>query len=208
MTKQERKPEPCVTLVTGTPGVGKTKFADMLGRKTSARVVHLSSFISRHECFKRIDRARKTRVADLEKTRVLLHHLIQAEPSKAFVIEGHLTPLVVDPKDVKVCFVLRCHPQTLKTRLQRRRYPASKIAENLMAEILDNCLLEAVERLGREKVSELDTTSSSIKTLIDEALRVLGEELKPRVGTISWVDEFEKAGELPQYLSELSAGKK
>jgi len=77
-----------------------------------------------------------------------------------------------------------------------------------MAEILDNCLLEAVERLGREKVSELDTTSSSIKTLIDEALRVLGEELKPRVGTISWVDEFEKAGELPQYLSELSAGKK
>jgi adenylate kinase len=59
-------------------------------------------------------------------------------------------------KYVDLCYVTKCDLKTLKKRLEKRRYSKEKIRENLDAEILDVCLIEALE--NKHKVKVINTT--------------------------------------------------
>src|SRR3989344_2311392 len=52
--------------------------------------------------------------------------------------------------------ITKCNIKELKKRLEKRKYSKQKIRENLDAEILDVCLIEALN--NKHKVKVIDTT--------------------------------------------------
>ena len=73
----------------------------------------------------------------------------------SLVLDSHLTHYLPS-KYVDICYITKCSIKELKKRLMKRRYSKEKIRENLDAEILDVCLMEALENKHRVKV--IDTT--------------------------------------------------
>jgi adenylate kinase len=142
--------------LTGTPGTGKTAVARIL-RAMGEEVLDLNDVARDFGLLGPYDRRRRTREVDLEGLRRLIDRL---HPGKGrLFLEGHYAHLL--PVDRAV--VLRCAPATLRRRLSRRGYPPSKVRENSLAEALDEITIEAVARLGKGRVTEIDTTMSSAK---------------------------------------------
>jgi adenylate kinase len=137
--------------LTGTPGTGKSA----VGRELSLLgelVIDLNDLARRRGLLGRHDRARRTREVRLGG---LGRALDRELPRGARVfLEGHVAHLL----DVDFAVVLRCSPPVLRRRLAARKYPAGKVRENSLAEALDAITSEAVARLGRGRVFELDTT--------------------------------------------------
>ena len=100
---------------------------------------------------------------------------------------------------MRLVYVLRCHPEVLRKRLEARGYPPGKVHENVMAEVLDVCLVEALE-LHDGKVCELDSTGKDVEKLVSEALAVYHGESKPKTGVVDWVSNLQQEGLLEKYL--------
>ena len=80
--------------------------------------------------------------------------LIKAS-KKDLVIDSHLSHHL-PAKYVDLCYVMKCDLKKLKKRLINRGYSNNKVRENLDAEILQVCLLEAL--LNKHRVKVVDTS--------------------------------------------------
>ncbi|MDD1710591.1 MAG: adenylate kinase family protein [Methanoregulaceae archaeon] len=158
--------------ITGTPGTGKSSVAEALAQMGSP-VLHLSDSISRYII--EVDEERDTRVIDEERWAA------EFVPVDGFV-EGHLAHLL--PCDRIV--ILRCRPDILIERLQRRGYTDKKIRENALAEALDVILIETVDLFSPEQVYELDTTDKSITECSMITDQFAKGEIPASFGTIDW----------------------
>ncbi len=164
-----------IIALTGTPGTGKSSVAREL-RRLGERVVELSSLARESRSLLRRDRRRGSWELDLSR----LSRLVRERWGEAFV-EGHLSHLL----DVDAAVVLRCSPPVLRRRLRRRRYPEAKVRENSLAEALDAITVEAVERLGRDRVAEIDTTQRGAESVARIIARIVhggfraGERYRP-----------------------------
>ena len=101
------------------------------------------------------------------------------------VVDGHV-PEAVPPEETEVAIVLRLDPRELRFRLEARGYPPEKIRGNVESEILDVCLVEAINHLGEGKVFEIDTTGKTVEEVVREAERVVLERKGPRPGSVDW----------------------
>jgi len=146
-----------VILLTGVPGVGKTTIAALLSERLKGVHVNLSELALAEGLVTGYDSIRETSIVDLERTTTRLMEIIR-EGRDPLVIEGHFSQDVVSPERVSNVFVLRRAPWRLKDELESRGYNPEKVKENVEAELLDICLVEAIEAYGKEKVCELDTT--------------------------------------------------
>ncbi len=81
---------------------------------------------------------------------------MQRKPLEArnIILESHLLSDLKLPADLAI--VLRCNPKELAKRLKKRKYRKTKINENLLSEILDYCLINAIGNYGEGKVMQLD----------------------------------------------------
>jgi broad-specificity NMP kinase len=96
-------------------------------------------------------------------------------------------------------FVLRRNPKELKILMQRRGYTGTKLWENLSSEILDSCLIEAVQT-QKGKVCEIDATSKTVDEVTAEILVVLSTPEKCCLGFVDWLGMLEKEGLTDNYL--------
>ncbi|MHA2045731.1 MAG: AAA family ATPase, partial [Candidatus Thorarchaeota archaeon] len=130
-----------VILVGGTPGTGKTAVAKILGSKLSVEVVGLGDLADKSGCISAQDKARNTGIINED---CLVDALVKLtdDKKKRLVIEGHYIDLVPN-SSVQWVFVLRTHPQNLKDRLVTRDYSVDKVNENVEAEVLGVCQLDA-----------------------------------------------------------------
>ncbi len=97
------------------------------------------------------------------------------------ILVGHFSHLL--PVDLAI--VLRCHPETLRRRLDAQGWPAGKVRDNVEAEAVDYVTVEAVE-LGRE-VCEVDTTQRSIPQVADAVEGILtGRRADFPLGKVDW----------------------
>ena len=83
--------------------------------------------------------------------------------------------------------VLRLNPESLEKRLKKRRYPESKIQENLEAESLAVCTIEAFEKHG-DIVNEIDTTDMSIDEVAINIKKIIFNEKDFPVGKTDFMN--------------------
>jgi len=188
-----------VIIITGTPGTGKTAVSKRLAREIGASYVPLTHHVSSHKLYQGFDGRRASKVIDMKRTREDLKHLLSTE-SKPVVIDSHIPDVIAPKRIAKRVIVLRCHPRILKARLRAKRWRQSKIQENLLAEILDSCLVEAVEYYGWKPVFEIDTSQKSVDQCVTFARAILqGGSHKGRMN-IDWIGTLNQEHSLLRYL--------
>jgi adenylate kinase len=188
-----------VILITGTPAVGKTTLAKKLAEELKAQYMNLTELSEKEHLELREDKERDTMVVDEVKMRRKLKEIIATAQSDV-VIDGHYAAAVTLKTLVTKVFVLRRNPIELRGFMQKRGYSQSKQDENLAAEILDVCLVEALQKQEKEKVCEFDVTGKTVEDELAEVLAVLEGKKKCYVGGVDWLGLLEREGKLDEYL--------
>jgi broad-specificity NMP kinase len=84
--------------------------------------------------------------------------------------------------------------------MQKCGFAEPKLYENLAAEILDNCLIEALQyQKETGKVCEINATGKTVDNVVSEILNVL-ETGVCHNGFIDWLGTLEEEGKLDEYL--------
>jgi adenylate kinase len=164
-----------IVSLTGTPGTGKTSVAEEL---EGFETLDLTEFVKKHGLGENSESEFEVNITEMREK--LEEEIDQDED---IVIEGHLAHHF--PADY--CVVLRCSPEELEKRLQKRDYSDEKINENIESEMLDIILTEAVA--VRENVIEIDTTD---RELVETTQRIK-EKLRndeTGYGRIDWTDRI------------------
>jgi adenylate kinase len=187
-----------VIVVSGTPGTGKTTFAKALAKSIGANYVNVTQHVSKHKLYRGVDQERRTRILDVPRTRASLRSELGTNHVLS-VIDTHIPEEILSREIVKQVLVLRCHPKILEHRLRNRRWKASKIRENVLAEIVDSCLSAAVKYFGRRKVVQIDTSRRKVQECVDLAKRSLSGKSSGRTG-VDWISKLEREGLLDRYL--------
>jgi adenylate kinase len=187
-----------VILVGGTPGTGKTMAAKILGSKLSVDVISLSDLADNSGCISAEDKARKTGIIN-EDCLVEALLTLTEDKTRRLVLEGHYIDLVPN-SSVQWVFVLRTHPEKLGNRLSERDYAEEKITENVEAEVLGVCQLDALDAFGETKVYEIDTSEMSALQTADKIASLMMESPEPE--RIDWMELLEKEGRVDDYLSD------
>jgi len=147
---------PQVIIVTGTPATGKTTTAKRLAKKQKATYLDVNLVIQQYKLVDKYDKKLKTNIVDVNKLNKVLIKIIKdyQKIKQSIIIDSHLSHYL-PKKYVDLCIVTKCSLKKLQQRLKKRKYPQNKIRENMDAEILDVCLLEAI--LNKHKVKVVTT---------------------------------------------------
>ncbi|MCW3991169.1 MAG: adenylate kinase family protein [Candidatus Bathyarchaeota archaeon] len=180
-------------LITGVPGVGKTTVSRLLAESMGWQLVNISELAEVENLTTGFDSIRGTSVVDMEGMRERLAAIIERAEAP-IVVESHFAYDVVPPERVSHAFVLRRSPWILKEELEARGYPRDKVWENVEAELIDICLVEAVRAMGEERVFEIDTTERQPTEIAEEITSVI-RGMRPRGRSkVDWLGREETRG--------------
>jgi len=179
-----------VILISGVPGVGKTTVSRLLAERIGSPLVNVSHLAERENLTTGSDSLRETSVVDLDKMRERLSTIVK-ESKGPVIVEGHFAHDVVPPEEVSHAFVLRRAPWRLREELEARGYPEGKVWENVEAELVDVCLVEAVKALGSERVCEIDTTDRPPTEVVEEIASVIRGITPCARRRVDWLDRDE-----------------
>ena len=169
-----------IIAVSGTPGVGKTTVAKLLAEKLGYKYVDLKKFALEHG-------VGEIKGDELEVELDELAYLIEKEfKEKNVILDGHLSHLM--PADQVI--ILRLHPKIIGERLRERGYSREKVSENVEAELVDVCLIEAIDE--HENIIEIDTTGKTPDQIVEEILELLNKGIKKRIGIVDWTQVYDE----------------
>jgi adenylate kinase len=188
-----------VILITGTPCTGKTTVANDLAQKLSAQYINLTAYAKNYHLTFGEDTRRKTTIINEEKMRIKLAETLNSSENTNIIIDGHYAAAVTPTNLVTHVFVLRRNPKELKRFMQKCGFNETKIYENLSAEILDICLIEAIQN-QKGKVCELDITGKTLEETVTEIFEVLDNDKKCLTGIVDWLGMLERENITDQYL--------
>lgn len=161
------------TALTGTPGTGKSTATSIL--------VARGHIVTTVETLAQEHNAAVETGDGLEIDVDRLSSELSGKEEENTIIVGHLAHLLPN----SLCIVLRCHPNLLKSRLEKRGYADEKARENAEAEAIDLILVEALERC--KAVFEIDTTDMNpegVAVAIESIINGKGVEFSP--GNVDW----------------------
>lgn len=182
--------------------MGKTSVSQALANKLGALHLDIASLVGCEQMASGYDKRRQTLIADTDRVTRRVRQ-IASNTSKTLIIDGHYATDIVPAKQVARVFLLRCHPEELRKRMDERGFKGPKVKENLAAEILDVCLADAVANVGKEKICEIDTTGQTVDAIVDQILSVLRGKKRCAIGIVDWLGRLEEEGSLDQYLKDL-----
>ena len=188
-----------VILVTGTPCVGKTTLANKLAEHLNAQYINLTDLSKKENLVLGEDKERHTTIINEPKMRRKLRAIIK-KAKMDVVVDGHYAAAVTPKALVTNVFVLRRNPEELRQFMRNRGYTERKQEENLAAEILDVCLVEALRKQDKPNVCELNITSKSLENVLSEVLAVLERKKKCCTGCVDWLGMLEREGKTDEYL--------
>lgn len=189
-----------VVLVTGTPCVGKTSVATLLTSRLDGLYVNLTELAMRENLVLEKDGLRGSMIVDEVKMRRKIVEIIKNCVKDDIVVDGHYAASVVPEKLVSRVFVLRRDPAELRGFMEKAGFCGNKLWENLAAEILDVCLVDALNAYGEDKVCELNVSGRSVEDVVAEILDVLKGSVKCRVGVVDWLGKLESEGLIDEFL--------
>jgi adenylate kinase len=188
-----------VILITGTPCTGKTTTAKALTAKLNAEYINLTDYAKTHKLTLEEDNERKTIIINEEKMQKKLAETITASNNSNIIIDGHYAAAVTPTSLVSQVFVLRRNPKELRKFMEKCGYAGTKMWENLSAEILDVCLIEALQS-QQGKVCELDVSGKKVEEVVNDIVDVLEKGIKCYNGIVDWIGMLEREGITDQYL--------
>lgn len=188
-----------VIVISGTPGTGKTTLAKHLSYAIGADYLSLTRYVKEHRLHRGVDRKRRTKIVDLARTRTSLQRRL-ANTRAWIVVDSHLPEGIIPKKFARVAVVLRCHPRILEHRLRKKRWGARKIRENVLAEILDSCLLAAINYYGTRRTIQIDTSNKSTRACVNAVQSALTGKHARRQAKIDWLRKLENDGSLDRFL--------
>jgi adenylate kinase len=165
----------------------------------NALYINLTDYAKTHGLTSGEDKERKTIIIDEEKMRQKLAETINATEKANIIIDGHYASAVTPANIVTNVFVLRRNPKELKRFMEKCGFEGAKLWENLSAEILDVCLIEAVQTQPG-KICELDVTGKTVEEVTNEIMDVLEKGKKCYSGIVDWLGMLEREGLTDQYL--------
>jgi adenylate kinase len=190
-----------VILMTGTPCVGKTTVARLLASKLDALYVNLTELAVHENLISGKDEERNSIIVDENRMQRKIRETIESCKQNDIVIDGHYAVSVVPKKSVTYVFVLRRDPVELQKFMKQNGFSGRKLWENLASEILDVCLVDALNVHGEGgKVCELDVTGKSVEEVVSEILDVLSGHKNCHVGIVDWLGKLENEGLLGKFL--------
>lgn len=181
--------------------MGKTALSQAISGRLDALYINLTDLAKTHNCILGEDKKRKTTIINEKKMKKKLTETITTADKATVIVDGHYAAAITQKKLVTRVFVLRRSPIELKTFMEKADFPEPKINENLTAEILDVCLIEAL-RFHKNKVCELDVTGKTVKETADEVLNIIEKDEKCTIGSIDWLGMLERKGLTDKYLHE------
>ncbi len=167
--------------ITGTPGTGKSTLSKIISKKTGHLLIDVNEFAEKHGLFAEKDVKRGSWIVDEKKLGK------KADAIKGnTILDGHLSHFC----SPDIIIVLRLNPVELKRRLSLRGWSKEKVKENIEAEALGVCLLEARKKC--KNVFEIDTTRTSPNALACEAIALIcGKNREKHLpGNVDWSGEF------------------
>ena len=193
----EMKGKPII-VVTGTPGVGKTTVSSYLATGLKAVHLDLAEIAKRSEFYIAKDPQRETFIVDIERLTENVESRLKNASSR-IIVSGHYAMDVISPRHNVKVFVLRCDPQELKKRLEKKGFGPRKVAENVQAEILDICFFDAAGVYGEGNVYQIDVTKKSIVEVCAEIQDLLENRVAPEK-KVDWLGELEALGVLDDFF--------
>ena len=175
-----------IIAITGVPGTGKSTLARKLGERLGWEVLEVNDLVKKKGLWTRKEHG--ALVVDMAKLARSITSSVAGK--KNMIIEGHIICDIKMKADAIV--VLRTNPKILRKRLRARGYPMKKIDENVLAEALDYCTINAEENYAQERVFEVDTTGILQESLGSLYAIAKGRGKKYFPGKVSWGKELEK----------------
>ena len=184
------EPTRAVILITGTPGTGKSTVSTLLSVELRGDYIDITRLVREGGLSQGWDETRATTIADMKALRLALANIIGAA-SKPVIIDGHYSPDVVLRDEVTLTVVLRRAPWVLREDLKARGYGASKIRENVEAELLGTCLVEALAAQDPNKICEIDTTGMTPDETVKLIIATIDGVVDCHHGTVDWMNSPE-----------------
>jgi adenylate kinase len=189
-----------VILVTGTPCVGKTSVAHMLTSKLTALYVNLTDLAIHENLTIGKDEERGSTIVDEERMEKRIGEIVKKTDKENIIVDGHYAVNVVPLRLITSVFVLRRDPVELRKLMEQSGFSDRKLFENLASEILDVCLVDALNMVGQRKVCEINVTGKSVEGTVQEILHLLDNPHDCQVGIIDWLGKLENEGLLDDYI--------
>jgi adenylate kinase len=189
-----------VILITGTPCVGKTTVARLLTAKLEALYINLTELATRENLIQGKDERRNSVIINENRMRKRISQIIEKSDKNRIVVDGHYAVNVVPNKLVTHVFVLRRDPVELRKLMEQCGFSEQKLTENLAAEILDVCLVDALNLRGQGRICELNATGKEAEKTVKEILDAIKDPRKCCVGIVDWLGKLESEGLLDEYL--------
>ena len=187
-------------LVTGTPCVGKTSVARLLASRLEGLHVDLTALALNEKRILARDRRRHTGVIDEDSMRSRIREITEGCEKNAIILDGHYGVHVAPKEQTAHVFVLRRNPEQLRLLMEQRGFSGRKLWENLAAEILDVCLVEAINVYGEDKVCELDVSDKTVEDAVQDILNIMDGSADCQRGFTDWLGKLEESGILEEYL--------
>lgn len=195
-----------VIIISGTPGTGKTTVSKKISNIIKAKVITLNELVIAEKLTIGYDYKRETSIIDDEKLISFIENLInkiKKENLEFLIIEGHFSDIVPE-NYIDYVFILRCDPDVLYKRLERRGYNKKKIFENIQSEILGNCVNFLLDKNIRTPLMEIDTTNLSIEAIINIIIDIIIKEKNKKeyyVGKVDWLSKLYRENRLHDFFN-------
>ena len=164
-------------LITGTPGVGKTTFSEMLANSFDLVHIPVSRLIEEKHLYDEFDEKRNCTVYDEDKLDDAILEILEENPEGGVIFDFHCSD-IVKLEDVDYVIVLRTTSDLLYKRLEARGYDTKKIQENTQCEIFRIVLDEVLEGFDSFQEGHIIEIQSDQQEDLDEAVERIGEILE------------------------------
>jgi len=177
-------------VLTGNPGVGKHTVAEELAKTLDYEIVDINKEALKAGMPKQDDSIN----VDIGQMKILLKDRL-VEKS---LIVGHLAIDVVSKTQVSKAIVLRRSPYDLIQIYEKRNYEDKKKNDNLGSEILGVIAYDSIEKFGKDKTFQINTTSLGIEEVIKKIESVINGTSKGDV--VDWLTDITRKDDLRKFF--------
>ncbi len=192
-------------IISGTPGCGKTSVSKEISKLIDSKIISLNELaVSRKFSFD-YDKERKTYIVDFK---IFLPYVlkkiekIKKDKPQFLILESHFSDFIPN-EFIDYAFVLRCDPDELLKRLEKRNYELKKIFENIQTEILGSCVNFFIQKQVKAPLFEIDTTNLSIESIAKTIINIVVEKKdleKYYIGKVDWLEKLFQENRLEEFF--------